>query len=1329
MADTVKAVTGLNLEYSRFSLPTKTNPIAVTTVSNPDCNCSPSEAQYQFPVNWDTGPEKLDVFFYPRNYSGSDLLLFAGNQGLSRNIRPQFGGNTETSTSSVGSAYVDEPVDNSYEPITLTKTENVFKDYPNIPKKRVSSILNTDLSYAVFYDTHANISRKCWAGTATLGEDSVLVIYTYSKQGISIVLCYLENAFTECIHSDDEAYDPHSVIIDLGPGTSFGSKPAFTTKENYLFNDSYYYSLDMGTILQYYTFTNSFNGYWNGWYGWNNNYGLDSVYGGIYGYNNYVNNNYYYYHKQTSWAAYVKDSPLEGTSNWLCLSGRPQSVYHNIIDTNIPNWRQTTDEEKEEAISSFGTGVDSFFYITMYWSTIGEVPAVEELRYNDCSGVSQLLQAAIPARAADVEPDWENPWVLATDNGSGTLTYSLSPLLAGWNWYYWNYNSWQFNNYYLRIVSTSSNLGYYYGNIGQQTADADCYYYNYYSSYYYNYGWSFNGNGPYSNGTWEINPNVPGAVAYACGTPVNEVELDDGTTTYSVMELLSVNTVDVEWPRFGIDGAAYQAMVSSHCTPSSNPCGNPYSSPYKQVGTVPSKYTKVVYKVSTVNLFISLGVPYWKRITDDEQQEFPLAQVNREYVTEPGYLRSTYYGTIEATAKELGQSTYGYFGNYCYAYGYDSVKYEVYPGSSDSSDSSEEEPENELVVHNCNEYGNYYYNWYDAKQRYLNLRFKAAYIPYFFSGVRPSDGLVYPPNLTEPKVRIFSTDPPDPEDFRDSNYPKYYFQEFDPSVIMISESKLLEVPPLTVTTPPTLPTKIYLPDYENATTKETILPRATTMLQTVAEQTEYFQCEYLKGEFNDWYYYFPPSFLTAREIDERLDFPEDIYDCKNNLTQTIPYVTKAAFLFDPTKGEEQLRSAGTSFSYFNYYNNVSISSLDYPEITAAIYNYQRESADEKKKQFPVYLPAWVHVYGNQVYDYDYIPSSYQMPGMCSAYYGIKEIVMGGTDLCSPYTLNEYGSVSSCGTNLKKVEPQYSVMTGFAYYDAYDASRAASDAAYEAALSRATYHKHAIPYEYKYVTSYTATGDPWTGLTCTPNYTTINYNWYIVMVDQASSSGGSYNFGYGYSSGFTKSYYDVTLPVWGRVSGLYWYGGYYNYWNPYGWPYNSIGGDTSFLDCEMVVADMGYTARKQELTGNNLSSNYNYNYNYYGYGNLQNLNISDIGGWGTSVTFTDTGALVKQELPEFCGQGCMTPTVSTDVFYFDLVPAGGNTFFRYYGYGYYGYSSWLTGEMHCQELNSSGYCTTASEPVRLSPKFPELPPYNPCDPADYFWVEPCTRFSS
>ena len=90
---------------------------------------------------------------------------------------------------------------------------------------------------------------------------------------------------------------------------------------------------------------------------------------------------------------------------------------------------------------------------------------------------------------------------------------------------------------------------------------------------------------------------------------------------------------------------------------------------------------------------------------------------------------------------------------------------------------------------------------------------------------------------------------------------------------------------------------------------------------------------------------------------------------------------------------------------------------------------------------------------------------------------------------------------------------------------------------------------------------------------------------------------------------------------------------------------------------------------------------------------------------------------------------MTPTTSSEVYYFDLVPAGGNSFFRYYGFGYYGYASWLTGEMYCQEPNNSGGCTTATEPVRLSPEFPEQPPYNPCDPADYFWVEPCTRFSS
>lgn len=1322
MPETVKAVTGLNLEYSRFSLPNKTNPISVTSVSDPDCNCSPSNPIYQFPANWDTGPEKLDVFFYPRNYSGSDLLLFTGNQGSSRNITPSYG---------LQSAYVDEEVNNSYTPITLTKTENVFKDYPDIPKKRVSTTTNTDSSYAVFYDTHLNISRKCWAGTGNLGGDEVLVIYSYSKQGLSIVLCYMNGASTECIHSNDEASGPHSVLIDLTPGTHFGSKPTFNIIESFTYNDSYYYSLDMGTILTYYTFTNSFNGYFNGWYGWNNNYGLDSVYSGYYGYNNYANNNYYYYHKQTSYAPYVKDSPLEGTSNWLCLSGRPQSVYHNIIDTNIPNWIPTTEEEREEAINSFGTGVDSFSYITMYWSTIGEVAAVEELRYNDCNGVSQLLQAAIPARAADVEPDWENPWVLATDNGSGTLTYSLSPLLAGWNWYYWNSYSWQFNNYYLRIVSTFSNLGYYYGNIGQQTAEAECYYYNYYSNYYYNYGWSFNGNGPYSNGTWEINPNVPGAVTYACGTPVNEVDLDDGTTTYSVMELLSVNSVDVDWPRFGIDGAAYQAMHTSHCTPSNNPCGNPWYTPYKQIGTIPSKYTKVVYKVKNVNLPINLGVPYWKRITDDEQQEFPLASVNKEYVTEPGHLRSTYYGTIEATAKKLGRSTNGYLGNFCYTYGYDSVKYEVYP--STSSGGSEEEPEDELVLSECNEYNNYYWNWNTSSQRYLNLKFKAAYIPYFFSGVRPSEGLVYPLNLTEPKVRIFSTDPPNPEEFRDSNYPKYYFQEFDPSVIMISESKLLEVPPVTVTTPPTPNTKIYLPDYENAITKETILPRATTMLQTVAEQTEYFQCEYLKGEFNDWYYYFPPSFLTSADIDERLDFPEDIYDCKNKITPTIPPIVKAAFLFDPNKGEEQLRSAGTSFNYYNYYNNLSISYLDYPEITAAIYNYQREAVDEgNNNTYPQYLPGYVHMYGNTVYDYDYVPTGFQMEGMCNYRYGIKSIVMGGTDLCTPYTLDASGYISSCGINLKKVEPQYLVMTGLAYYDAYDASRAASDAAYEAALSRAKYNKHAIPYEYKYVTSYTATGDPWTGLTCTPNYTTLNYNWYIVMVDSVFTTGGNFNWGYGFSTGFTKSYYDVTLPVWGRVSGLYWYNGYYNYYNSYNWPYNSIGGDGSFLDCDMIVSDMGYTARKQELTGNNLSSYYNSyyfgGYTYYGYGNVQKLNISEIAAWGTSVTFVDTSALVKQEIPESCGTGCMTPTAETDVFYFDLSSSAGLPFFRNYGYGYY--NSPLMGEMYCIEPNTSySGCQNATESVRLSPEFPEIPPVTACNPEDYYWVEPCTRFYS
>ena len=80
MTETVKAVTGLNLEFSRFTLPKNNTPVSATAFNVSDCNCTPAEAQYQFPLNWDTGPESLDVFFYPRNYSGSDLSLFTGNQ-------------------------------------------------------------------------------------------------------------------------------------------------------------------------------------------------------------------------------------------------------------------------------------------------------------------------------------------------------------------------------------------------------------------------------------------------------------------------------------------------------------------------------------------------------------------------------------------------------------------------------------------------------------------------------------------------------------------------------------------------------------------------------------------------------------------------------------------------------------------------------------------------------------------------------------------------------------------------------------------------------------------------------------------------------------------------------------------------------------------------------------------------------------------------------------------------------------------------------------------------------------------------------------------------
>ena len=1325
MTETVKAVTGINLEYSRFHLPNKATTPSVSSLYNPDCNCFPTVAQYQFPLNWDTGPEQLDVFFYPRNYSGSDLSLFNGTQGLSRNINQSY---SQYNYSNLGQAYITDAVDNDFTPITLTKTENVFDDYENIPQKRISSTLNQDESYAVFYDTHQNISRKCWAGTGTLGGDEVLVIYSYSRSGISLVLCYLGNSNTECIHANDQAHGPHAVIIDLTPGTSFGSKPVFNTLEYYWFNDSFYYALNMGKILAYYTFSNSFGNYWNGWYNWGYVYGLDNLYSANYYDQNYYSQDYLTGNLQTQYAPYVKDEPLANTSNWLCRSGRPQSVYHNMTDTTIPNWRATTEQEKEEAPKNFGTGIDTFQYINVYWSTLGAVNAVPEVTAVDCQNNSYVLQSALPARVADTEPDWENPFVLVNDDGQGNLTYTLSPLLNGWNYYYWGYNWYYYQSWYLRFVDNNPNWYPGFAN-GNPVSGADCYTYNWYYGYYGGY-FNFYGYGPSSSGVWEINPDVPGAVAYACGTPVNETALDDGTTTYSVMELIDVKTVDVSWPMFGIDGPAYQAMYNAYaCTVWNGFCPPAYYYPYKQIGTIPAKYTKAVYKVSTVNLPITLGTPNYLRITDDELQEFPLAQVNREYITEPGYLRSTYYGTVEAKAKKIGRSDYNYLGNYCYSYGYDSIKYQVYPAPEVPEG---EEPPADLIINNCNSYSNYYYNWWYADQRFLSLKFKSSYVPYFFSGVRPHEGLNYPPNLTEPKVRIFPGNPPNPEEFRDSNYPKYYFQEFDPSQILVSNSKLLAVPPLTVTDPPTPDTKIYLPDYENTTTKPTILPRASAMLQTVAEQSEYFQCEYLKGEFNDWYYYFPPSFLSNGGIDERLDFPENIYGCDNTLVPSIPEFRKPAFLFDITKGEEQLRSSGAAINYYSYYNALSIFNMDYPEITAMVYQVQREEIDKKKREYPTYIPAWFHVYGTQVYDWDYIPSGTSFEDACNYTYGIKEIVLGGTDLCSPITLSN-GVLSPCNINYKKIEPTYSVMTGTEYYDAYDESRALAQDAYEAALIQATFHAQPLAYEFRYVTSYTF--DSNTGI-CNPNYTTLAYTWYTLMVDQAYITGGNYYYGYSQLTGFTKSYYDKTLPVWGRVSGLYFYNGYYNYYNPYGWGFNPVGGDTSFLDCEVLVTDLGFNARKQQLTGNNLSSNYSNAYyggyyNYYGYGNVQNLNISDLQGWGIAVTFINAGALYKQIIPDpqYCGTSCYTPTASTDVFYFDLVASGGNSFFYNYGYASWNVNSWLTGETYCQTTNEYGTCVNTGAPVRLSPALPEPPPYNPCDPADYVWVEPCTRFYS
>jgi len=1335
MADTVKAVTGLNLEYSRFSLPTKTNPIAVTTVSNPDCNCSPSDAQYQFPVNWDTGPEKLDVFFYPRNYSGSEYALFNGNQGLSRNFTPTYSG---------FGCYIEDAVDNPYTPITLTKTENVFKDHPDIPKKRVAStddgsntiyrnsMINSDSSFAVFHDTHANISRKCWAGTATLGEDEVLVIYSYSKKGISIVLCYLEGASTECIHDTDESHGPHSVMIDLTPGTHFGSKWAFTSRQNYLFNDSYYNSLDMGGILNYYTFNNP--SVWGNNYNGTTSWGLDTSFGNGYNYYNwyygsqvYVDTNYYTNHYQTSFAPYVKDAPLAGTSNWYCVSGRPQSVNHNMIDANIPNTRNTTQSERDDCYKNCGTGIDGSWYYEIYWQTIGAVAAIPEVSVLNCYGTKVVLAPEQPARAADEEPDWENPFVYLNPRNTPAgyvdelsdlipVFYNLNPYYSqaalGWAIIpttpigaygnYQSYSNW-FSNYYN---TTNTGPRYCAGSF------PNIFYYGYYGSFY---------RGPFSNGNWTINPNTgigsTKAVTVACGSPQVSSTYDDGTETHLTITVASLDVLDVTYPVFGILPGPAQAAYTYNCSDAGGywGCGGVYP-PLGVVGSVPSKYTRVVYKVIHTNMGINLTPPQTTPLVYEPDAEFPLYLVDREYVREPGCLLSTYYGSIKATARKPGKTSYAFGNTSCNNYSMETFAFYTYPGGGDSSD---------LIVSNCDKTNPV--TGTSSNAEVLNLEFKSSYVPYFFSGVRPSEGLVYPPNLTEPKVRIFTTDPPDPEEFRDSNYPKYYFQEFDPSTIMVSKTRTVSIPPLTVTNPITPNTKMYLPDYETSTTKTTILPRATSMLQTVAEQTEYFQCQYLLGEFNDNFYYFPPSFLkSVTDIEKKLDFPEDLQGCVNNLTNYIPWFYKSAFLFDPSKGEEQKRSAGYSFNTSTYYNGIYSSSLDYPEVTKRLYEQMSEEVENRvSEDYPIPIPAYLYYNGNTVYENEMVYHDMgSMPGMPGYGYcsldPTSRLMGGSSDICSPPT----SLAGSCGYVIKKVEPTYSVTTLGGLFNILNGINSEYRAALEAAITKVKTHTKPLNYSYDYVSSYTSTGT-YPYYSCTSNMSTINILDAVVFADTWSTSGslfgsnaGSQYWGYHPYAGTSAIWFQKSLPVYGNISGYI----DNSYYGTQIWGQNQ-----DYINCEVLMIDTHISDRKETLEGNYLQLP-GYNNGYYSY-NSNVLIVSDISAPAQFIRFADAGDLMPPD--DSCinnGSGnCAYPKLTVEFFYKDV-----GTFTNYLTTTpSYPYPSGLTGSITCLSDSNIIYnpCVTG-ETIQLYPDFPVSPPmYNPCDPATYMWVEACTRYYS
>jgi len=277
-SNTVNAITSFNLEYTTIKLPSKVRRLSSLSQDAQDCLCEDKvvDEEYQFPGNWDTGPEELAMFFKPKaiNKVGNYNYWYYGYMWYSyygyfynpTNGTPTPSLNSNTGWFKTGSTlfdfnpsfkYNDVPSP-EYVKIVLNKTANVFEEYSDIP-----SLYFYSTSQNKHYGVKKEIQRKCWAGRGTLGSDEVIVIvspfgglyqtqrkfyselsYAYfdsTSSTYTYVICYL-NSKAGIFPPGDLCENPYCVVsvgfFGGGYSDSFGLAYITQVNEGYYWNNA-----------------------------------------------------------------------------------------------------------------------------------------------------------------------------------------------------------------------------------------------------------------------------------------------------------------------------------------------------------------------------------------------------------------------------------------------------------------------------------------------------------------------------------------------------------------------------------------------------------------------------------------------------------------------------------------------------------------------------------------------------------------------------------------------------------------------------------------------------------------------------------------------------------------------------------------------------------------------------------------------------------------------------------------------------------------------------------------------------------------------------------